>query len=147
MAPYTSPRTFQCHQLVMSSTHAIFPICWTLRYPPATCNMPRQSPSLRLLRNISGKRADATLAHNILADLNAAKDYARRAAVGTYRYTGSCSMMPKRLGGVVDPQFWVYGCKNLRVCDASIIPIAPGTNPQATIYSVAEHGSKIVKLS
>ncbi|KAI0173524.1 hypothetical protein GGR52DRAFT_580135 [Hypoxylon sp. FL1284] len=79
------------------------------------------------------------------ADLEKAKEYLRNSAVGAYHFTGTCAMMPRELGGVVDPQLRVYGCSNLRVCDASIIPITPPSNPQATVYGVAEHAASIIK--
>lgn len=60
---------------------------------------------------------------------------------------GSCSMMPRKIGGVADPQLRVHGTKSLRVCDASIIPLILRANSQATVYGVAEHGARIMKLS
>ncbi|THH06520.1 hypothetical protein EW145_g4025 [Phellinidium pouzarii] len=36
--------------------------------------------------------------------------------------TGTCAMMPRALGGVVDTSLLVYGTSNVRVVDASIIP-------------------------
>ena len=68
-------------------------------------------------------------------------------AVGAHHYTGSCSMLPREMGGVVDPRLRVYGTANLRVCDASVIPLAPRANPQATVYGVAEHAAKLIKGS
>lgn len=56
-------------------------------------------------------------------------------------------MMPRNMDGVVDPQLRVYGTKNLRVCDASIIPLTPRANPQATVYGVAEHGARLIRTS
>lgn len=47
-------------------------------------------------------------------------------------------MVPRELGGVVDPQLKVYGSNNLRVVDASIIPLQIGTHPMATVYAIAE---------
>ena len=73
------------------------------------------------------------------ADLENAK------IVGAAHYTGTCSMMPRDMGGVVDDKLRLYGCSNLRVCDASIIPITPRTNPQATVYGVAEIAAEIIK--
>jgi len=40
--------------------------------------------------------------------------------------------------GVVDAQLKVYGTANLRVCDASIIPMGLGTHLQSTVYAIAE---------
>ncbi|KAI9147162.1 L-sorbose 1-dehydrogenase [Paramyrothecium foliicola] len=59
----------------------------------------------------------------------------------------SCSMLLREMGGVVDPLLRVYGTKNLRICDASIIPLTPRANPQASVYGVAEHGAKLIKSS
>jgi choline dehydrogenase-like flavoprotein len=36
---------------------------------------------------------------------------------------GTCAMLPREDGGVVDPRLKVYGTRNLRVVDASIFPI------------------------
>ncbi|PBK63881.1 alcohol oxidase [Armillaria solidipes] len=50
----------------------------------------------------------------------------------------TAAMAPRHLGGVVDGALKVYGTSNLRVCDASAIPIAIGTHLQATIYAMGE---------
>ncbi|KAI1389099.1 putative GMC oxidoreductase [Hypoxylon trugodes] len=81
------------------------------------------------------------------ADIENVKEYVRKTAIGAMHFTGTCSMMPREVGGVVDPELRLYGCSNLRVCDASIIPITPRTNPQATIYGVAERAADIIKSS
>ncbi|KAK8062550.1 hypothetical protein PG997_014647 [Apiospora hydei] len=78
-------------------------------------------------------------------DLGAAKDYVRRSANGAYHYTGTCAMMSRSLGGVVDNRLRVYGVSNLRVCDASVIPLEPTANPQAVVYGVAELASGFIK--
>jgi choline dehydrogenase-like flavoprotein len=59
----------------------------------------------------------------------------------------SCSapMMPRRLGGVVDTNLRVYGVGQLRVVDASVMPILPSTHIQATVYAVAERAADIIK--
>lgn len=79
------------------------------------------------------------------ADLGAAKDYVRRTAEGSHHYTGTCAMMPRAMGGVVDSRLRVYGCSNLRVCDASVIPLEPTANTQAVVYGVAEMGAAFIK--
>lgn len=80
------------------------------------------------------------------ADAVAAR-FIKDRAVGAHHFTGSCSMLPREMGGVFDPQLRVYGAKNLRVCDVSVIPLIPRANPQATVYGVAEHGAKTIKGS
>ncbi len=51
---------------------------------------------------------------------------------------GTCAMLPKELGGVVDEHLRVYGVKSLRIVDGSIMPTLPGANTCQTVYAVAE---------
>lgn len=55
-----------------------------------------------------------------------------------YHPAGTCAMMPLELGGVVSPELLVYGTRNLRVVDASIMPMLPAAHLQAVVYGVAE---------
>lgn len=52
--------------------------------------------------------------------------------------SSSCPMLPLSLGGVVDSNLLVYGTQNLRVVDASIMPMIPASHLQAIMYGVAE---------
>lgn len=45
-----------------------------------------------------------------------------------YHPCGTCSMSPRGQGGVVDERLRVYGTSNLRVIDASIIPLLVRAN-------------------
>ncbi|KAL1853314.1 hypothetical protein Plec18170_005311 [Paecilomyces lecythidis] len=92
-----------------------------------------------------GRRNPSAPPRGGFADLEKARDYVKRTGLGGNHFVGSCSMLPRKLGGVVDPHLRVYGTKNLRVCDASIVPLIPRANPQAPIYGVAEHGAHIIK--
>lgn len=55
-----------------------------------------------------------------------------------YHPSGTAAMMPLNLGGVVDPNLLVYGTTNLRVVDASVMPLVPAAHLQAVVYGVAE---------
>lgn len=55
-----------------------------------------------------------------------------------YHFCGTAAMMPREKGGVVDPSLRVYGTHNLRVVDASIMPIIPDAHLQAAVYAIAE---------
>lgn len=50
---------------------------------------------------------------------------------------GTCSMMPRAMGGVVDSRFRVYGIDNLRIVDASVLPMQISAHPQATVVSTS----------
>lgn len=57
---------------------------------------------------------------------------------------GTCSMMPRELGGVVDSKFLVHGSENVRVVDASVIPIIPSSHTQAIVYAIAEKAADTI---
>jgi len=58
---------------------------------------------------------------------------------------GTCAMLPREQGGVVDPRLNVYGVRGLRVCDASIMPIIPRGPIQTSVYACAEKGADMIK--
>lgn len=58
---------------------------------------------------------------------------------------GTCSMKPKQSSGVVDTRFKVYGTENVRVVDASVIPMQISAHTQASVYAFAEWASDIIK--
>ncbi|KAJ7766704.1 alcohol oxidase [Mycena metata] len=66
------------------------------------------------------------------------KSYIRKIITTTFHPIGTAAMLPVGSGGVVDPALRVYGTANLRVVDASIIPIHFSAHVQATVYAVAE---------
>lgn len=57
---------------------------------------------------------------------------------------GTASMMSRELGGVVDPELKVYGTENVRVVDASILPLQFSGHLTATLYAVAERAAESI---
>jgi choline dehydrogenase-like flavoprotein len=54
-------------------------------------------------------------------------------------------MLPRDKGGVVDAELRVYGTKNVRVVDASVLPFQLTGHLTSTIYAVAERASDLIK--
>jgi choline dehydrogenase-like flavoprotein len=77
--------------------------------------------------------------------LEDAKDLAMDRVFTPHHPSGTCSMMPREMGGVVNERLVVHGTRNLRVVDASIFPLEPLGNIQSVVYLVAEKASDIIK--
>jgi choline dehydrogenase-like flavoprotein len=73
------------------------------------------------------------------------KTWVRDNTITDWHPVGTCSMLPRARGGVVDPALRVYGTSNLRVVDASIFPLHISAHIQATVYAVAEKAADCIK--
>jgi len=58
---------------------------------------------------------------------------------------GTVPMLPRDLGGAVGPDLKVYGVQNVRVADASIIPVHISAHTSSTVYGIAERAADIIK--
>ena len=76
--------------------------------------------------------------------LEKARELARNRIIAHYHVAGTAARMPRERGGVVDSHLKVYSTQNLRIVDASIFPLIPRGNIQATVYAVAEKAADIV---
>jgi choline dehydrogenase-like flavoprotein len=77
--------------------------------------------------------------------LEDAKDIVADRVITPFHPSGTCSMMPREIGGVVNERLVVHGTRNLRVVDAGIFPLEPLGNIQSVVYLVAEKASDIIK--
>ena len=82
-----------------------------------------------------------------LSTVEQAKEHCRRNMVTNNHPCGTCAMMPRDKGGVVDKDLRVYGVNNLRVIDASIFPLIPKGNIQTSVYAVAELAADLLKTA
>lgn len=73
------------------------------------------------------------------------REYVKTTSTTEYHPIGTCSMLPREQGGVVDASLTVYNTQNVRVIDASVIPVHVSAHIMATIYGVAEAGAAIIK--
>ncbi|KAJ4419204.1 hypothetical protein N0V82_005111 [Gnomoniopsis sp. IMI 355080] len=71
--------------------------------------------------------------------------YIKENVGATVHVFGTCAMLPLELGGVVDSRVKVHGTANVRVVDASIIPVQLTGHPTAPIYAVAEKAAVLIK--
>ena len=70
--------------------------------------------------------------------------YIRTQAASEFHPAGTCAMLPRDKGGVVDAQFKVYGVKNLRVVDSSVFPVSLCAHLMSATYGLAETGAKLI---
>ncbi|KAG5643927.1 hypothetical protein DXG03_009335 [Asterophora parasitica] len=59
----------------------------------------------------------------------------------------TCSMLPKDLGGVVNPKLQVYGLANVRVADSSVFPLSFSAHLASPTYGLAEKAADILKAA
>jgi hypothetical protein len=57
----------------------------------------------------------------------------------------SCPGFPFALTGVVDGHLRVYDTANVRVVDASIMPLQISAHLQSTVYAIAEKAADLIK--
>lgn len=70
--------------------------------------------------------------------------FARNTSLTIYHPIGTCAMLPREEGGVVSPELKVYGTRNLRVVDASVIPVIISAHMQTAVYGIAERAAEII---
>ncbi|CAG8516099.1 5633_t:CDS:1 [Acaulospora colombiana] len=58
---------------------------------------------------------------------------------------GTCAMMRQDMGGVVDGKLKLYGAKNVRIVDASVMPTQVSAHLSSTLYGIAEKVADMIK--
>ncbi|KAG6873387.1 hypothetical protein C0995_016197 [Termitomyces sp. Mi166 len=62
------------------------------------------------------------------------KDFITSSGNTEWHFAGTASMLPRDQNGVVDSHLKVYGTSNIRVVDASILPVDVAAHPTVTLY-------------
>ncbi|KAF1970987.1 GMC oxidoreductase [Bimuria novae-zelandiae CBS 107.79] len=70
--------------------------------------------------------------------------YVQANAGNTLHVVDTCAMLPLDLGGIVDSKLKVYGTSNMRVVDASVIPVELTGHTTGPLYAVAEKAADII---
>ena len=100
---------------------------------------------INALVNSSGNHHPLYQKYGPFQKLDNVKQYVCETAMTNWHVVGTCAMLPREKGGVVDENLKVYGTENLRVVDASIMPMIPRANTITTVYAVAEKAADIIK--
>jgi len=66
------------------------------------------------------------------------RTYVTNNSLTIYHPVGTCAMLPRSQNGVVDADLMVHGTRNLRVVDASVIPVLLSAHIQTAVYGIAE---------
>ncbi|HEY1518414.1 MAG TPA: GMC family oxidoreductase N-terminal domain-containing protein [Solirubrobacteraceae bacterium] len=80
---------------------------------------------------------------DVSADVDLEADMRRRLML-IYHPVGTCRMSDTAEDAVVDSRLRVHGLENLRVVDASIMPLIPGGNTHAPTVMIAERGADLI---
>lgn len=70
--------------------------------------------------------------------------YVKANVASIWHPLGTCAMLPKHKGGVVDSRLKVYGVKGLRVVDASVMPALVSGHIQSAVYGIAERAAEFI---
>ncbi|TEY57742.1 hypothetical protein BOTCAL_0206g00140 [Botryotinia calthae] len=80
-----------------------------------------------------------------ITDLDAVKEYVKKAALSAWHPTSTRAMLPLEKGGVVSEKLIVYGTKNWMIVNASIFPLSTRGNCQTTVCAVAEKAADMIR--
>ncbi|KAH7322546.1 choline dehydrogenase [Stachybotrys elegans] len=72
------------------------------------------------------------------------REFIRRTVVPVSHPASTAALLPREDGGVVDSKLRVYGVENLRVVDASIMPVLVSAHITSAVYGIAERAAEII---
>ncbi|KAI0757740.1 alcohol oxidase [Daedaleopsis nitida] len=75
------------------------------------------------------------------------KPWVKSSFVAVSHPIGTAAMMRRSLGGVVDAHLKVYDTANVRVVDASVMPLQVSAHLSSTLYGIAEKAADLIKAA
>lgn len=66
------------------------------------------------------------------------EDYVKNSFTSVWHPIATLAMMKEEFGGVVDSQLKVYGIENVRVIDASVLPVQLSAHLSSSLYGIVE---------
>ncbi|KAK0701305.1 hypothetical protein B0H67DRAFT_547543 [Lasiosphaeris hirsuta] len=72
------------------------------------------------------------------------RDFVLNTTLSIFHPVGTCAMLPRDQEGVVSPSLVVFGTENLRVVDASVMPVLVSGHVQTAVYGIAERAASIM---
>jgi choline dehydrogenase len=73
------------------------------------------------------------------------EEWVKGTFTSVWHYIATLGMMKEELGGVVDCRLKVYGIKNVRAVDASVLPIQLSAHLSSSLYGIAEKAAMMIK--
>jgi len=159
-----SPSALRCHIRAICTTPEsrgfVTPRSASVAHPPAIdprylssrVDLEGLVDALALAKDLaasSGLRADCqttALSAAVKKGRETLKDYVRRSADSTFHVVGTCRMGGDA-GAVVDEDLKLRGVENLRVADASVMPIVPVHGPDALELVLALRASSLLQAA
>lgn len=68
----------------------------------------------------------------------------KRTFTSVWHYVSTLSMMKREWGGCVDERLRVYGVRNVRAVDASVVPVQLSAHLSSSLFGVAEKGAGMI---
>ncbi|KAI0091331.1 hypothetical protein BDY19DRAFT_991896 [Irpex rosettiformis] len=117
--------------------------CYRGEYLPSHPEFSKSSPAFTKADNHPVPIDAPDLVYNE-EDEQAVNTFTRKAVVTAWHSLGTCSMKPRKVGGVVDPNLNVYGVQGLKVADLSIPPSNVAANTYSTALAIGEKAALII---
>jgi choline dehydrogenase len=73
------------------------------------------------------------------------EEWVKGTFTSVWHYIATLGMMKEELGGVVDCRLKVYGIKNVRAVDASVLPIQLSAHLSSSLYGIAEKAAAMIR--